>query len=87
MIEAIDVNNTDLRNEVQDTQNALNELENQRVPGTSHIIPGNKIHDLMEAWGKEDVWYDEDIAKWANELWISLQEFEKHLKDEESGFK
>ena len=72
MIESIDVNNTDLRNEVEDTQNALDQLENERVPGSHHIIPGNKIKDLMDSWGKEKVWYDDDIAKWSSELWMSL---------------
>ena len=41
----------------------------------------------MESWGKEEVWYDEDIAKWSSELWMSLQEYEKHLETQESGFK
>jgi hypothetical protein len=87
MIETIEVNNTDLRNEVEDTQNALEQLENERVPGSHHIIPGNKILDLMDSWGKEEVWYDDDIAKWSGELWMSLQEFERHLETQESGFK
>jgi hypothetical protein len=87
MIESIEENNIDLRNDVFDCENALAELENERHPGTHHIIPGNKISDLMEAWGKDEIWYDEDIAKWSSELWMSLQEFEKHLTDEENGLK
>jgi hypothetical protein len=83
----MDENNTELRNNVDDTKNELNELENMRVPGTHHIIPGQKINDMMNLWGKEEVWYDEDIAKWSTELWMSLQEFERNLKEEESGFK
>lgn len=51
MIESIDANNTELRNDVDDTKNALEQLENEKVPGTQHLIPGNKISDMMEAWG------------------------------------
>ena len=63
------MNNTELRNDVFDCEKAINDLEMERTPGTHHVVPGKKINDLMEAWGKEDVWYDEDIAKWSFELW------------------
>ena len=31
--------------------------------------------------------FDEDIKRYSNELWVSLEEFEKQIKEEEKGYK
>ena len=47
--------------------------------GHGKRIPGKKIEKLMEVWGKEEVQDNNDINKYANELWMSLEDFEKAL--------
>ena len=36
----------------------------------------------MKNWGKEQLYYDEDITMWQSELWVSLAEYEKKIINE-----
>ena len=61
---------------VETTDRALEYLESQKNPNAA-AIPGEQINKILESWSKEHVYYDEDLAKYASELWLSLKEFEK----------
>jgi hypothetical protein len=39
----------------------------------------------LERWSNEDIITDDDMLKFANELWLTVEEFEKDLKDSLKG--
>lgn len=47
--------------------------------------PLHKLHELLERWSREDVMTDEGLAKFAGELWMTVAEFEKDLKESLKG--
>jgi hypothetical protein len=61
---------------IETTDRALEYLESQKNPNAA-AIPGEQINKILENWSKERVYYDEDLKRYANELWLSLKEFEK----------
>lgn len=86
LINSIDDNNLDLRNDVAEIEGDLEKLEAAN-PGqrAGNSVPGEKVDRLLNEWADEDVYADEDMKKYTTELWVSLEEFEKQLKNEEGG--
>ena len=86
LINSIDDNNLDLRNDVAEIEGDLERLEAAN-PGqrAGCSVPGEKVDRLLKEWADEDVYADEDMKKYTAELWVSLEEFEKQLKNEERG--
>lgn len=59
----------------------VEELETQKE--TPH--PLQKLQDLLDKWQKEELSTDEDLIKFASELWVTVADFEKDLKDSLKG--
>ena len=72
LINSVDDNNIDLKNIVELTETDLDRLEGERDPKTAHIIPGDQISKMMQMWGDEEVYENDDIKKWSVDLWMSL---------------
>lgn len=45
--------------------------------------PGNAIKHLLAKWSEEPVRSEQEMARYRNELWVSLENFEKFLKEQE----
>lgn len=45
--------------------------------------PGNAIKHLLAKWSEEPTYSQHDMANYRNELWMSLENFEKFLKEQE----
>ena len=73
----------DLRNAIADTEEAI-EREWRRNPSGSRI-PGLKLGELLQKWGDEAVYTDEDLDAYRGELWLSLAQYEEQLKAEAQG--
>ena len=56
-------------------------LEKQKE--TNH--PLNKLTDLLDKWDREEMKSDEEILRFAHELWVTAGEFEKDLKESLKG--
>lgn len=41
----------------------------------------SKLTDMLEKWDREERHSTEDIFKFATELWMTLAEYEKDLKE------
>mmetsp|Transcript_17002 Transcript_17002/g.26215 ORF Transcript_17002/g.26215 Transcript_17002/m.26215 type:complete len:102 (+) Transcript_17002:1072-1377(+) len=67
----------------------MDRLEKKNRDENLPMIPGLKIHELMEAWNREGNevadWDDTRLQKLSSEFWLSLDDFEKHLRDSERG--
>ena len=45
--------------------------------------PGGEIKHMLTKWSNQQVYSDDDMTKYAGELWMSLQEFEKDMRETE----
>jgi hypothetical protein len=85
LIGSMDQNNAGLKNDIGDYEEAVLQLEAERNPKTLHIVPGEKIHEKMTQWAQEEVYDNVDLYMYANELWMSLAQFEEQLKSGAKG--
>jgi len=77
LIDSIDDNNLDLKNDVAEIEAELDKLEKSKEHKAACFIPGEKVNKLLTNWANEELMFDEDIKRYSNELWVSLEEFEK----------
>ena len=47
--------------------------------------PGHAIKNMLTKWADEPTFSAEEIDKYGNELWVTLAEFEKYLREQEFG--
>jgi hypothetical protein len=40
---------------------------------------------MLERWSREPIHTQDEIQKFANELWVSLDDYEKDMKDSVKG--
>jgi UDP-N-acetyl-D-mannosaminuronate dehydrogenase len=50
---------------------------------TNH--PLAKLSELLDRWNQEEVMTNDDLVKFARELWMTVEEFEKDLKESLKG--
>ena len=43
--------------------------------------PLQRLTDLLDRWDREEKYSSEDIKRFGSELWMTLQEYEKDLRD------
>jgi len=49
------------------------------------LPPLAKLTDLLERWQREPVSSQEDIKRFAHELWVSLDDYEREMRDQVHG--
>ena len=47
--------------------------------------PGVAVKDLLKRWNAEPLETAKEIEQYANELWMTREEFEKELRSEQRG--
>ena len=62
----------------------LDSLEKQARDSNSNP-PLQKITDMLERWSREPIHTQDEIQRFANELWVSLDDYEKDMKDSIKG--
>jgi hypothetical protein len=73
----IEENAIELENEVLQAEQEMTETKGQR--GRK---PGAAISHLLERWHDTENWINhEEMRKYANELWLTREEFEQQLKE------
>jgi hypothetical protein len=73
----MDETNVGLKNDIGDFEEAIAQEEALRNPRTLHIVPGEKIHEKLTLWASEAVYDNHDLYQYANELWMSLAQYEE----------
>ena len=88
MIESIDGNNNDFKQEIENCQNALDELDDQRQKHHLPVLPGVRIKSMLEEWdqiNERTNYSKEQTKKFVNELALSLREYEISIQEEIKG--
>ena len=76
---------------MEDTTNELSqdvmafELEYDSLEKEVKDAPLVKMTEMLEKWSKESIHTHDEIQKFAQELWVSLEEYEKDIKDGVQG--
>ena len=73
----------DLKNAIAETEEAI-EREWRRNPSGSRI-PGLKLGELLQKWGDEGFYTDDELEAYGDELWLSLAQYERELRAEAKG--
>ena len=81
LIGSIDENNQVFLDEIDDTVEDVGKLREQ----VGDEVPGKKLKKYMKNWQKSigKVHTTHDVKTWASEYWMTLEQFEQHLVDEE----
>ena len=82
----MDDNAIDLKAAINETDEYMEELQEKRRLENLPIIPGEKIKTLVGELAQQEVYSKVNNAKYANELWISLEEFERQIAKEAKGY-
>eukprot|EP00347_Sterkiella_histriomuscorum_P011047 403373953 len=81
LVEFMEDNTNELAQDVEKFEQDFQVLEEQKE--NNH--PLHKLHDLLERWSREEPMTTEDLVKFAGEFWMTVQEFEKDLKESLKG--
>jgi len=82
-VASIDDTTLDLKNAIADTEEAI-ERDWKRNPSGGRI-PGLKLGELLQKWGDEGFYTDDDHEAYGDELWLSLAQYERELRAEAKG--
>ncbi|CDW79813.1 UNKNOWN [Stylonychia lemnae] len=75
-------NNTDeMAVDLMEFEKEVEKMDHQKAVDQ----PGEAMQEMLEKWDGEEVQNEEEIQKYAGELWVSLEEYEKQLKEEIKG--
>ena len=74
-------NNLDLKSEIRQTEKELNICEQENAGRN----PGVAVKDLLKRWSVEPLQTAKEIEAYANELWVTREQFEKELRNEQRG--
>ena len=69
--------NNEFRDEINDCEDDMTKTGLEMMGKN----PGNQLKHLLSKWSEEPVFSQEDLDSYRNELWISLEEFEKYLNE------
>jgi len=81
LLDDMNMNNDNLGTSIMTYEKEIEKLENDK---DGHK-PLQKLQDLLDKWSKEDIKTDDDLANFACELWQTVEEFEKELKESMKG--
>ncbi|CDW90671.1 UNKNOWN [Stylonychia lemnae] len=81
LVEFMEDNTNEMAQDVEKFEQDFKQLEEQKE--TNH--PLAKLQDLLDRWSKEDLKTEDEIQKFAGELWVTVSEFEKDLKESLKG--
>jgi hypothetical protein len=81
----MDENQTELAMDVRNFEKEVDVLEKNIRDITSGLPPLAKITDMLERWSREPVHTQKDIMKFAHELWVSLDDYEREMRDQVQG--
>jgi len=85
LVANIDDNNSELGLEIEQCQDALKRLEKEKGPHAP-AVPGQKIHNMLQAWMAEEAPAPEELQQYAAELWLSLAEYEQTIRSEQKSY-
>ena len=80
LITSMDENNDEFREEIDQCQDALEELADEKRTNMYPQVPGQTIQKLVEAWDARNdrtIYSEADIHEYTTELWVSLQQYEQ----------
>ena len=80
LISSIDDNNSELRGEILECYDEMEEIAEERKQKMYPIVPGAEIARALEEWDERNdstVCSDHDLRKFTSELWVSLQQYEQ----------
>ena len=80
LINGLERENEDFENEVGTIEASL---ESQRL---GQKQPLEKLERMLHEWDDEERYTQDDIVKFANELWTTTADFERELRDSAKGF-
>ena len=78
MIDEIGHNNEIFRDEIDDVEQELEKADEKRHGKN----PGIALRNLFTKWADEPYPTEEEFHNYKNELWMSLQQFERELKSQ-----
>ena len=81
LVEFMEDNTDAMAQDVEKFQKDVEDLE--KTKETNH--PLQKLTDLLDRWSRDEPHTQEDIIKFASELWMTLAEYEKDLKESVKG--
>lgn len=87
LINDAEANNLDLKNEVDDINHELDQIEAEKSK-IKNLSYGEKVaKELAKMEEDLEKAHDPSIKKWASALWDHLHEFEKRIENEARGYK
>ena len=84
MVEHFEDNTDQMAQDMLQFEIELDNLEKQ-ARDVNPNPPLQKITDMLERWSREPIHTQDEIQKFANELWVSLDDYEKDMKDSIKG--
>jgi len=75
--------NTEFKEEIEEVRDDLTKSGRERTGKNPN--PGHALRHMLAKWSEEPHYSQADLEKYRNELWISLEEFERYLKQKEFG--
>lgn len=72
-------NQDEMSQDVMAFEHEANEMEN--LLARDGMEPLQKITEMLERWSSEPIHTQDEIQRFANELWVSLSEYEKDIKE------
>jgi chromosome segregation ATPase len=84
IVEEIEDNRTEFVQDVVTFEKEYDILEKE-ARDLNPLPPLTKITDMLERWSREPVHSQEDLKRFANELWVSLDDYEREMRDQVNG--
>ena len=83
LVSSVEDNNINLRYEAADIEQELMDLHQEIPPALQNVVPGERLGKLFESWTNEKYYQgDPGLLQFSNELWLTQEEFEKELQQD-----
>lgn len=86
LVKTIDQDTLQFQINMMSLENEVEELQEQSRINQFPEVPGQKIAKLLDEMSQQPVSSTKDIKMFQKEMWMTLQQFEKNLQEEEKGY-